>query len=957
MRRTLSGSVPLVLDDPHRAWQISGGGAQVFAVGCRASSRRFPLFSLAPGDWALPVPSGALVLVVVGIDPAATAEAVPLPCDLGPPGAGCEPAEVLARPGALEAVETWIERLTLAVGEPGPADGIAIRPGDPTRLDAGDLAWCGQGTVWIEIADGPRSVAFFGDEPADGSRLCDAAPGCVPLPPAAWVRARRPTVVATEDGHAALSTAEGWRGLDRYERAVLRRLGARLEAQADDLPDRLERRGAQERRQRERAAGRLSRVLEPDRRRVAEPATDDPVDRSLAVVARYLAVSLRLPRGRPSGDVLDRVEAVARSSGLRSRRVTLGGRWWRESAGALVGTRLDGTPVALLPGRSGTVEMVDPAGASRRAVDSARRGLAGGPGRHAVPATAARAAVAARALPVGAPGAGPDVRRIVTVGVALGLLSLFPPLVTEYIFGTVVPERQAGELVGLTGLLLAFAVSTYAFSVAQRQALARVTGQMGAEAQAALWDRVLRLPLGFFRRHSVGSIASKVMAVDQIEELAAESASACIAVLPVAVFNLALAFVLQARLAAFALAVVVVGTLALAWFSRAQTRHLAAMTAAGEETFGLATQLIEGIAKLRVANAERRAFCLWADRFAGVKEAFVTAQRGFAVVTAVGASVTTLTILAILLAVATLPVGSVSQATFIAFNTAFGQVLAATVAVTGVAVFAAQARPLAESVLPVVGTPAEISAEGADPGALSGAIEVSHVGLRYVEDAPKALDDVSLELAPGEFVGVVGPSGSGKSTLLRLMLGLDRPGVGTVRYDGNDLATLDLQAVRRQIGVVTQSVRLLPGDVLTNIVGNHRLTEDDAWAAAEIAGIAEDIRAMPMQMHTFVTEGSSTFSGGQRQRLLIARAVVAKPRILLFDEATSALDNRSQSRVTAALARLRASRVVIAHRLSTIRGADRILVLQGGRLVESGTYGALMAARGVFARLAERQLQ
>ena len=901
--------------------------------------------------------AGAPVLLVVGLDAAADAEAVPLPCDLGPPGAGCEPAEVLARPGALEAIETWIERLTLAVGHPGPSDGVAVQPGDVARLDAGDVVWSGRGTVWIEVADGSEAVVFFGDEPADDPSSCEAAPGCIPLPPAAWLRARRPTVAATVRGHAALSTPRGWRGLARYERAVLRRLGARLEARLEDLPDRLERRGVQERRQRERAAGRLSRVLEPDHRRVVEPGTDDLVDRALAVVARHLGVSLRHPRGQGSADVLGRIEAVARASNLRSRRVTLEGRWWRDDTGALVGTRLDGTPVALLPGRSGTVEIVDPADASRRRVDSTGAASLAAPAVMLYPPLPPGPLSLRELYRLARRGAGPDVRRIVAAGLALGLLSIFPPLVTQYIFGTVVPERQAGELVGLTGLLLAFAVSTFGFSVAQRQALARVTGQVGADAQAALWDRVLRLPLDFFRRHSVGAIATKVMAIDHIEELAAASASACMVVLPVAAFNLVLAFVLQARLASFALAVVVVGTFALAWFSRAQTRHLAAMTEAGEETFGLATQLVEGIAKLRVANAERRAFCLWANRFAAVKEAFVTAQRGFAAVTAVGATVTTLTILAVLLAVATLPVGSVSQATFIAFNTAFGQVLAATAAVTGVAVFAAQARPLAESVRPVLGTPAEVSAEGADPGGLSGAIEVSHVGFRYAPDAPPALDDVSFELAPGEFVGVVGPSGSGKSSLLRLMLGLERPQVGTVRYDGNDLTTLDLQAVRRQIGVVTQSVRLLPGDVFTNIVGNHRLTEDDAWEAAEMAGIAEDIHAMPMQMHTFVTEGSSTFSGGQRQRLLIARAVVNRPRVLLFDEATSALDNRSQAQVTAALARLRASRVVIAHRLSTIRGADRILVLQDGRLVESGTYEELMGARSSFARLAERQLQ
>ena len=191
---------------------------------------------------------------------------------------------------------------------------------------------------------------------------------------------------------------------------------------------------------------------------------------------------------------------------------------------------------------------------------------------------------------------------------------------------------------------------------------------------------------------------------------------------------------------------------------------------------------------------------------------------------------------------------------------------------------------------------------------------------------------------------------------MRILLGLEMPTVGTVRYDGKDLDSLDMVAVRRQIGVATQSVQVLPGDVFTNIVGTRSLTMDDAWEAAEIAGIADDIRAMPMQMHTFISEGGASFSGGQRQRLLIARAVVAKPKILLLDEATSALDNRTQAQVAEAIGRLRAARVVIAHRLSTIREADTILVLDDGGIVEQGTYDELMAAAGRFADLARRQL-
>lgn len=213
-----------------------------------------------------------------------------------------------------------------------------------------------------------------------------------------------------------------------------------------------------------------------------------------------------------------------------------------------------------------------------------------------------------------------------------------------------------------------------------------------------------------------------------------------------------------------------------------------------------------------------------------------------------------------------------------------------------------------------------------------------------------------MRIEPGAFVAFVGTSGSGKSTTLRLLLGFETPESGSIFYDGQDLAGLDIQAVRRQIGVVLQDGKLLPGDIFTNIIGSSLATMDDAWAAALRAGFAEDIKEMPMGMHTVISAGGSTLSGGQRQRLMIARALVNKPRILFFDEATSALDNRTQAVVSESLERLQATRIVIAHRLSTIKNADRIFVMDAGCVIEQGSYDELMALGGVFAELAIRQI-
>jgi ABC-type bacteriocin/lantibiotic exporter with double-glycine peptidase domain len=261
-----------------------------------------------------------------------------------------------------------------------------------------------------------------------------------------------------------------------------------------------------------------------------------------------------------------------------------------------------------------------------------------------------------------------------------------------------------------------------------------------------------------------------------------------------------------------------------------------------------------------------------------------------------------------------------------------------------------------ERMAPILATPVEESKEKDPPGPLSGAVEASGVTFRYGPGQPTVLENVSLSIQSGEFVAFVGPSGSGKSTLTRLILGFEEPESGGILFDGKDLRSLDATAVRRAMGVVPQHPQPMPGSLFENIVGVGEGSLDDAWDAAERAGLAEDIRRMPMGMHTIIPEGGGVLSGGQIQRLMIARVLFNRPRIILLDEATSALDNRTQAIVTESLTRLSVTRIVVAHRLSTVMTADRIHVFEGGRVVETGTYSELMAHGGLFSRLAERQI-
>lgn len=299
---------------------------------------------------------------------------------------------------------------------------------------------------------------------------------------------------------------------------------------------------------------------------------------------------------------------------------------------------------------------------------------------------------------------------------------------------------------------------------------------------------------------------------------------------------------------------------------------------------------------------------------------------------------------------------AISTGAFIAVIAAFSQFLGGMLGLGNVVISILDVVPQYERMKPILEASPEINIERVDPGRLSGNIEVTNLTFRYTEDGPIILNDVSFRARPGEMIALVGPSGSGKSTLIRLLLGFEQPDSGAILYDGKDLAGLDLEVVRHQCGVVLQHGHVVQGDILSNIVGPWNLSLHDAWKAAEMVGLAEDIKAMPMGMHTLVSEDGGTFSGGQRQRLLIARAIVHEPSVVLLDEATSALDNRTQKIVSASLKKLRVTRIVIAHRLSTIQQADRIYVLDSGRIAESGTYQSLLEQRGRFAALAERQL-
>ncbi len=474
----------------------------------------------------------------------------------------------------------------------------------------------------------------------------------------------------------------------------------------------------------------------------------------------------------------------------------------------------------------------------------------------------------------------------------------------------------------------------------------------------AVWDRLLNLPARFFAGHESGDLALRATGVARVIELFAGSSVASLLIGAAALLNVVALAAVNPRLAVVAVALTAVSPAVTLLALPALWARRRAVTREQGKISSLLFLLIGGVTRLRVAGAERRAFAHWAELYRR-QLALSLRFQGLSDRLAVFGDVwPTAVLMAVFATAVALGPGAVGTGEFLAFNLALTQGTAAVIGlgkgfpllISGFEQFD-RFRPVLDAV-----------PEGADtPGegvTLGGSIRLSNVSFRYDADGPLVLDGVSLHVRPGEFVAVVGPSGSGKSTLFRLLLGFEAPTDGVVAYDGRELFTLDVQEVRRQIGVVMQGAQPFPGDVYSNIVGlNSDLTRADAWEAAELAGLSDDLAAMPMGIHTVVGETGAGLSSGQRQRLMIARALAGRPRVLLFDEATSALDNRSQAVIARSLSTLLqgTTRVAIAHRVSTIIDADRIYVLGEGKIVQSGRYSQLIAEPGPFQELARRQ--
>ncbi|MEV6265103.1 NHLP bacteriocin export ABC transporter permease/ATPase subunit [Streptomyces sp. NPDC051784] len=675
-------------------------------------------------------------------------------------------------------------------------------------------------------------------------------------------------------------------------------------------------------------------------------ASDDAVYAACRLVARDSGIVLAEPStGGVVSDRMDPVERVAVASRVRTRAVRLDGRWWRENSGPLVGRRAaSGAPVALL-WRRGRYEAVSPLTGRRSRLGASSAGE-----------FEERAVMFYRPLPehplrkgqllrFAMFGTRGDLRNLVLAGLVTVALGSLVPIATGKVLGVYVPNAQTSLIVQVSLAVIIAGVVSAAFMLLQNLTILRMEGRIESTLQPAVWDRLLRLPTRFFTERSTGELASAAMGVSTIRRVLSGTGPVVVQAGTLGSMNLGLLlwFSVPLALTAVAMLVVIAGvflTMGM-WELRWQRR----LVELGNKLNNQAFQTLRGLPKLRVAAAESFAYGAWAAQFARSRELQKRAGRIKNLTTVLNAVYLPLCSLIIFLLLAGPARGSLTAGEFLTFNTSVTMLLTAVTQLTGAFVSAAAVLPMFEQIRPVLDATPEVRAASTQPGTLSGEIEARGVSFRYSDDGPLVLDEVSLSVRPGEFVAVVGPSGCGKSTLLRLLIGFDRPVTGSVLYDGQDLTSLDQAAVRRQCGVVLQNAQPLSGSILDCICGAEVFSQEEAWEAAAMAGLAEDIKRMPMGLHTMISGGGS-ISGGQRQRLMIAQALVRRPRILFFDEATSALDNETQRTVIESTRALRATRIVIAHRLSTVMDADRVIVMADGRVVQEGPPAELLADTG-----------
>ena len=973
-----AANLPVRLDDGDAAWYVAQGTVDVFsfefADGRPAAAPRH-FARVGPGGMVFGLVDEAdqLRIEAKGIDDARLYRVSV--SDLASAAFSESVSELAA------AVDDWVRALSSAAGSVVEFRPAATTLVDPDRSAAEELVAAGtvlaarSGTVaWVRAVStrapgtgdrrigaapdaGRYPLAYFGSE-----YFSDSALGWLPLAADGWATLAADGRLLAAGSDELVRRGLLYEALAEFHGVLLRaeRLN-RLLLIADEVNEQSAR-SVHRRLSSDRAAAALASLGPPGGRRAGRghPAgAEHDLVAVLGIVGRCEGIDFG-PAQRPSADTERSVPEIARACGVRLRAVRLdpADRWWRSDSGALVGFDQDGArPVALVPTAWRGYRMHSADGEKVK-VDAVQAQRLSAQAWHFSPSLPRdRSAGVRDVLRVASQRIGADASRFAAAGILLALLSQVPAIALGALAGWVLPFGLRDAALHLIVAIAVFSVVSLVLGVFSGAMLMRLQGRSGARVAAAAWARLLSLPSVFFRDAVAGELAQRMASLqalrDQISGAVIRALMSLIFVVP----TLGILLLYDVRMAAISLGLGIVAIAAVVVMGLRQLRPQRELHDASRRLGGQLLQIIGGVGKVRSSGAEAAVFACWADGYRDVGVAGIKVSRLNEHLVAFSACLPPLA--GAVLIAAALAGSDVEIGTFLVVYAASMTVLAAVSefgsaigSITAVLPSYEQAKPILREV------PEEGPAHpgGVEQATLSGEVLVDRVSFRYTAEGPLVIDDVSMHANPGEFVAVVGASGSGKSTLLRLILGLEEPSAGIVSFDGRDLRSLDRHHVRRQIGTVPQDSGLQPGSLLDNIVGVvGELDLDDAWRAARLAGIEADIKAMPMQMLTPVSDQSTTFSGGQVQRIRIAAALVRNPRIVVFDEATSWLDADSQSTVIRGVESMAATRIVVAHRLSTVRMADRVYVLEHGRVVQHGTVDELSSIEGPFLDLVRRQ--
>lgn len=814
--------------------------------------------------------------------------------------------------------------------------------------------------VWVKVTQGQTSWQGF------PNLLLEVDSPWFPLVKGMWLTTQSPTEIKIIPTFQYLDRTRLTASLAIFHEYFCYALNLYLKEQKKAEFDRFQAREELNQQLTTSALGKLASVLKPQQLTV--DTTGTPLLIAVGAIGRVQKIKIQPPAASEDLTILQNpLDAIARASQCRIRRVQLVGNWWQQEHGAILAYTTDAhSPVALLPNPEGKDYLLfDPVQKTRTLVT-----------KTVAQTIAIDAYVFYRPLPAivhsifelfrfGIEGYQGDILLIILVGALTTILGMVAPQATGMLIDKAIPDSDRLLLWQIGLALFAAALGKSAFQLSQGIITLRVENATDVNLQLAVWDRLLKITPAFFRQYTSGDLVNRLLAVRQIRSQLSGATQRTLLSGIFSLLNLALMFVYSIKLALIGMGISILAIIVTITSGILLVRKERQQEQLDGEIDGLTVQLIGGVAKLRVAAAESRAFATWADKYSQktkltfsiqeINDAISTFNEALPLISSL--LLFWFAILFIHIAQAKGNPTGLTAGTFLAFNVAFATFLSGITDLSNTLTDILGIVPLWERAKSLVQAPTEYDPNRTDAGRLSGRLVLDRITFRYREDGSPILDNVSLEANSGEFIAIVGPSGSGKSTLFRLLLGFEIPQSGTVYYDGQDFGGLDVTSVRRQLGVVLQNGRVQQSSIFDNIACGALITLDEAWKAASMAGLAEDIEQMPMGMHTVVSEGGSNLSGGQRQRLLIARALIGNPKIILMDEATSALDNRTQATVTQSLETLSATRIVIAHRLSTIRHADRIYVLSAGRVVQVGSFAELIEQGGLFARLVARQLE